>query len=81
MPTVRMKVIPDPSRRKRSVLVAPTPDPAYRFYRGGGDVDLVCGHCGRELVTGLQSEGQLQGVVLKCPGCSAFNDSGEHVGD
>lgn len=81
MPTVRMKVIPEPSRRKRSMLVAPTADPAYRFYKGGGDVNLACGQCGRELVTGLQSEGHLQSVVLKCPGCGAFNDSGEHDGE
>jgi hypothetical protein len=73
-----MKVIPAPSRSKRSVLEAPTSDPGYRFYRGGGDVNLLCGQCGRELVAGLQSEGHLQSVVLKCPECGAFNDSGEH---
>jgi predicted RNA-binding Zn-ribbon protein involved in translation (DUF1610 family) len=58
------------------VLVAPSTDPSYRFYRGGNDVDLLCGQCGRELVAGLQSATHLQSVVLKCPGCGAFNDSG-----
>ena len=76
MPSVRMKVIPEPARGKRSVLVAPRKDASYRFYRGGCDVDLVCGQCGRELVTGLQDAMQLQSVVLACPDCGAFNDSG-----
>jgi hypothetical protein len=81
MPTVRMKVIPEPSRRSRSVLEAPSADPSYRFFRGGNDVDLACGQCGRELVTGLQSATHLQSVVLKCPACGAFNDSGAYEGD
>jgi hypothetical protein len=76
-----MMVIPEPARGKRSVLVAPSTDPGYRFFRGGNDVDLACGECGRELVTGLQSETHLQGVVLKCPACGAFNDSGAHEGE
>jgi predicted RNA-binding Zn-ribbon protein involved in translation (DUF1610 family) len=80
MPTIRMKVIPEPSRKKRSVIVAPRGDALFRFYRGGNDVDLVCGQCGRELVTGLQDAGQLQSVVLQCPGCGAFNDSGLPAG-
>jgi hypothetical protein len=80
MPTVRMKVIPEPPRGRRSVIVAPRNDASYRFYRGGCDVNLVCGQCGRELVSGLQDSGQLQSVVLKCPGCGAFNDSGLPAG-
>jgi hypothetical protein len=80
MPAVRMKVIPEPSRKKRSVMIASSTDASYRFYRGGADVDLLCGQCGRELVTGLQDALQLQSVVLKCPGCGAFNDSGLPAG-
>jgi hypothetical protein len=76
MPSVRMKVIPEPARGKRAVLVAPRTDAAFRFYRGGADVDLLCGDCGRELANGLQSSTHLQTVVLKCPTCGAFNDSG-----
>jgi hypothetical protein len=76
MPSVRMKVIPQPVRGKRAVLVAPRTDASYRFYRGGADVDLLCGDCGRELATGLQSSTHLQTVVLKCPSCGAYNDSG-----
>ena len=76
MPVVRMKVIPEPPRGKRAVLVAPTAAASYRFYRGGADVDLLCGHCDRELANGLQSSTHLQTVVLKCPACGAFNDSG-----
>jgi hypothetical protein len=79
MPSVRMKVIPEPARGKRSVLEASSLDPSYRFFHGGNDVDLLCGQCGRELVTGLQSATHLQSVVLKCPDCGAFNDSGRHV--
>jgi hypothetical protein len=80
MPTVRMKVIPEPARGKRSVMVAPRSDASYRFYRGGSDVDLLCGQCDRELVNGLQDAIQLQSVVIKCPGCGAFNDSGLPAG-
>ena len=80
MPTVRMKVIAEPARGKRSVIVAPSTDASYRFYRGGCDVDLLCGQCGRELVVGLQDAMQLQSVVLRCPGCGAFNDSGLPAG-
>ena len=72
MPSVRMKVIPEPPRGKRSVLVAPSPDASFRFYRGGSDVDLVCGQCGRALVNGLQDAMQLQSVVLKCPGSVSY---------
>ncbi len=80
MPTIRMKVIPEPSRKKRSVMVAPRDDASFRFYRGGNDVHLACGQCGRELVNGLQDAGQLQSVVLRCPGCGAYNDSGLPAG-
>jgi len=76
-----MKVIPEPPRGKRAVLVAPRPDPSFRFYQGGADVDLLCGSCGRALATGLQSSTHLQTVVLKCPGCGAFNDSGLPAGE
>ena len=78
MTTHRMKVIAEPSRMRRSVLEAPTPDPEYRFFRGGGDVSLCCGQCGRELVSGLQDAAHLRSVVLACPACGAFNDSGAY---
>jgi hypothetical protein len=56
--THRMKVIAEPSRMRRSVLEAPTPDP--------------------EFVSGLQDAAHLRSVVLACPACGAFNDSGAY---
>lgn len=38
----------------------------------GGDVNMLCGECGFQIVEGLHA-GQLQSRVLECPRCLKWN--------
>ncbi len=79
MPNVRLKVIPESETKNRAVLVK-DPKDTTPFFRGEGGskgmTDLVCGSCGHKLARRIQSSTQVQTVVLKCPICNAFNDTG-----
>jgi len=76
--TMHCKVIDEPAPGTRAVLVTQGDDPSFRFFQGdqAAGTDLVCGRCGRVLAAHLHSSTQVQGAVLKCPTCAAFNDSG-----
>lgn len=79
MPTqnVPLLVIAEPEEGTRAVFVL-TDDAAAAAYpiKGGAKIPyrLVCGACGRWLVGGFQ-RAQMNGVVIRCPECGAFNDT------
>ena len=67
----KLKVIPETETKNRSVT----------DYRGEGTIamqsegnsDLLCGQCGAVLVKGAGA--QIHGIVFRCNGCGAYNDS------
>jgi len=76
---IRLPVIPEPSPQERAILV-PTPDfPAEEMFIKSPDAELqmYCGKCGRVLME-VDSVATVQGAVLKCPTCGAFNDTLMH---
>lgn len=71
----KLRVIPEPTPNTRTVLVAgESHNPPFRFMRGGGNIDLICGGCGYKLATKVAATA-IKNIVLKCPDCSAFNDT------
>jgi hypothetical protein len=77
MSNVRLKVIPEPAKGTRLLIVAANPlDKSFLFFTGNDEVDVLCGGCGQRLAAGLKSSTQLKNAVIKCPGCASFNDSG-----
>jgi predicted RNA-binding Zn-ribbon protein involved in translation (DUF1610 family) len=69
---IRLAVIPEPEQGTRSVIIYTGEGTVVM--RGGGNVIMECGSCGARLVDGLKTA-QLQGIVLKCPQCQAFNET------
>ena len=65
--TIPMPVIAAPAERTRSVIRSS----ALPVLQGDGDRDYVCFSCGNVLAAGLK-EGQLRGVVFKCPRCLRY---------
>lgn len=87
MPKIKLRPIPEPAEGTRSVLVADRANiegslENFRFLRGApgdrGNVDLVCGapKCSQKLAAHLKSSVQAQNVVMQCPKCGTFNDTG-----
>jgi phage FluMu protein Com len=52
-----------------SILAPRMPEPDFR---GGGDINWVCGHCDHLLVE-CMLPGQIEDIVIKCFSCDAFN--------
>lgn len=69
--TLRLTVIPPPLHGTAAVFVAAD---GFKgpFFQGGGSIDLLCGECLHRLAQGLHS-GQVENLVLQCPGCNAHN--------
>jgi hypothetical protein len=74
MPKRRLKVIPEPAPGTRSVFVQPPEKAKFPFMRGQGAFDLLCGSCDSILAKNIV-DGQVRGVVFKCPDCGSFNDT------
>ncbi len=75
MPTISMRVIPEPEKGTRSVL-APTPTaiPVIKGSgAGAGDTSYACASCGLVLVETIQA-GSIINVVFRCPKCKAYSE-------
>jgi phage FluMu protein Com len=70
MRTCRGNVIPN--GEGFSVIVPSTDVPAFK---GGGDINWVCGHCGH-LVAQAMLPGQIKDIVIKCFSCASLNGIG-----
>lgn len=68
---IPLKVIPVPIAGTRTVFVIQGLFPAFK---GEGETDLVCGHCGHVLVEGIGSDVVIKNIVVKCPKCENYNE-------
>jgi predicted RNA-binding Zn-ribbon protein involved in translation (DUF1610 family) len=74
MPVTKLRPIPEPDPKIRSILVwAGDPGLFVSFLRGNGDSTYACGVCGRVLVERI-FHGQVRNLVFKCPKCGTFNE-------
>ena len=67
----RMKVVPENETKERTVLVFDGVDGIP--IRGKGNLSYSCGSCGKTLIRAINYK-QVQDVIIKCNGCSAFNE-------
>ena len=67
-----MRVIGGPSGTVLSQGEAPIPD-AGPYMAGGGDTTWLCGKCDFPLAVSI-NPADVQGTVLHCPKCGAYND-------
>lgn len=70
---VSLRVIPEPDPQTRAVFIR-SGDGTVIFQGQETQTSQDCGACGSPLIVGLRS-GQVQGVVLRCNNCGAFNDT------
>lgn len=70
MPTLKTRVIPEPTERTRTVLKSKV-TPVIRGE--GGDVTYLCGACNAVLVESI-TPGQVTNIVFQCPICNAFSE-------
>lgn len=75
---VSLEVVPPPAFSKGptvAVLIGPDDAPDdFVFFTGDGDVNLLCGGCGRVLAAKLENALVIQGGGhLVCPSCRAHN--------
>jgi hypothetical protein len=70
MDTRRMKVIPEPDPKVRTILAPSYKGPAMK---GNGSLDYACGSCGSTLLRSVDYK-QVQNVVVKCFSCNSFNE-------
>lgn len=76
----QLRVIPEPKPGTRSVIISASTDPDFVFMQGALEgIEFGCGNCGRILMRGV-APGQVVNVVLKCPSCGHFNDTGPGTG-
>jgi len=75
VPKRRLKVIPEPAPNICSVFIQPPEKAKFPFITGQGKLDLLCGTCDSVLAKKVV-EGQIRGIVFKCPDCGSYNDSG-----
>lgn len=71
---IELVVIPEPPEGSRAVLVSDSHRP-HPLATGTGEVNCLCGACGFTLCEGLESAGQVAGVVLRCPRCTTYNET------
>jgi len=70
MPKYNLEVIPEPEKNTRVILVNINKIPVFK---GQGDDNYYCGSCGFLLCEKIHRT-QIKNIVLKCPGCKAFNE-------
>jgi len=68
---VQLKIIPAPPEDTRTVFALQGKFPAFK---GQGNTDLVCGHCGQVLVEGIGADAIIKNIVIKCPNCGNYNE-------
>ena len=67
----KLKVIPEPPPRTRATIFAT----AAPVITGPGSDDYTCGNCGKILIAGLAAGKTFKSIVIRCPACSAFNET------
>ncbi len=67
-------IISKPKEGTRAVFIGK----AIPFFKGGGNVNIICAKCNLPLASNI-SKGQLKNIVIKCPNCDAYNDIQESI--
>lgn len=70
MPAIKLKVIegrPDGTVGQPSETAGP-------LFRGNGDIDYVCGHCGFVIAAGLSATQHVMVERTACAACGAVNE-------
>ena len=77
-PQHKLRVIDKPEEGTRSVLqqAAGAEGPFMIGSKGRGSMDYVCGSCGYVLLEEMGYRQSVVNVVLVCPSCGAYNDTG-----
>jgi DNA-directed RNA polymerase subunit RPC12/RpoP len=77
-PTKMLRVIPEPAAGTRSVLKFAEEISGACITGAGGarSVDYACGTCGRILIEAWAPSQSIVNIVLVCPGCGSYNDTG-----
>jgi hypothetical protein len=71
---IKLHVIPEPAEGTRTVLVYAGEGTVMIRSEAAPNVLMNCGSCGVRLVQGVVVS-QLSGIVLKCNGCGAYNET------
>ena len=72
MSTTEMKVIPEPAKDMRAVLMRENQEGP--LIQGEGDLTYLCGSCGFALLKDMDNGRVFVDVVFKCPSCESFNE-------
>ena len=70
MPDIKLPIIIMPKEGTRTVISLGIGSSMRG--KGEGDVNYLCGNCGRVLVNGAR-EDQIRNIVFHCP-CGSYND-------
>lgn len=73
---IKLKVIPEPTSGTRAVMTRTGPETV--FVAADAAEVYVCGACEAPLLVGVP-RGFMNGPVLKCARCEAYNDTGAGV--
>ena len=71
MPTVTARVIPQPKKDARTVLIGDTLEGP--FIKGNGSTTYICGVCRNILVENVY-HGQIRNIVFRCPKGQSYNE-------
>jgi len=71
MPIVKTRIIPEPRKDTRAVLMGEKL--TGPFIKGNGPTTYICGVCRNILVENV-FHGQIRNIVFKCPKCQSFNE-------
>ena len=72
MADFRLTVVPKPKEGTASVLEKPKGGDKEPYIVGEGKNNYLCGNCGHLLIENVH-EGQVAGIVFKCPNCGSYN--------
>jgi hypothetical protein len=69
MRKIKLKPVPKPKEEERTVFEAKVAP----IFRGGGDIDAICGSCDTILLKSVL-EGQIRQVVVRCVNCGNYSE-------
>ncbi|MTD13285.1 hypothetical protein GIS00_04895 [Nakamurella sp. YIM 132087] len=76
MSTIALQVVHRPAGDVENVRVFTPPlwaGPDHAYISGPGELNSVCGSCGRTLLRGLRDMHHIPGLLFVCPECRACN--------
>jgi DNA-directed RNA polymerase subunit RPC12/RpoP len=73
---IKLKVIPEPAAKTRTILVTDknVRNPEF-FIQGKNGTDYLCGNCGAILAQDITDDSKIKGLVMQCKKCNAYNET------